>query len=196
MRKTAKWILGAMALTASPALAGPRDDVYAGSARCAGIADDKAWLNCFYGSAQPMRSHLGLPPAPAFQTQLVPGSGGAPAPAYAPSPQVYVPRTASAVPAGPPPMPESDSGFGHLFGKVKPVVNALHMTDYSFDHDGYFTVTLEDGEVWQQSRAQGNMAKWKLPAGSYVVSVLPGVLGSFDMKVRGIDGYFKVHRLR
>ena len=32
-------------LSALPAFAGPRDDVYAGSARCAGIADDrKGWL--------------------------------------------------------------------------------------------------------------------------------------------------------
>jgi hypothetical protein len=183
----------AIMVMALPALAGPRDDVYAGSARCAGIADDRAWLDCFYGSAQPMRARLGLPPAPQSQTHLVPGSGPTPGP-YASAPNA--PRTASAVPAGPPPMPEESSGFGHLFGKVKPVVNNLHMTQYEFDSDGYFTVALEDGEVWAQSRNPGHMASWKKPAGSYIVSILPGVMGSYDLKIRGIDGYFKVHRVR
>ena len=61
---------------------------------------------------------------------------------------------------------------------------------------GIFTVTLEDGEVWQESSSWPTLAKWKLPAASYYVSILPGVLGSYDLKVRGINGYFKVHRLR
>lgn len=167
-----------------PAFAGPRDDVYAGSARCAGIADDRTWLDCFYGSAQPMRARLGLPPAPASQTQLVPASGPA-----------YVPPAQARPVAGPPPMPEASSDFGDLFGG-KPLVSNVRMASYSFDANGIFTVTLEDGEVWQESSSWPTLAKWKLPAASYYVSILPGVLGSYDLKVRGMKGYFKVHRLR
>jgi hypothetical protein len=174
-----------MLLSALPAFAGPRDDVYAGSARCADIADDRTWLDCFYGSAQPMRTRLGLPPAPASQTQLVPASGHA-----------YVPPADAQAPpvAGRPPMPEASSGFGHLFGG-KPLVSNIRMASYSFDANGFFTVTLEDGEIWQESSSWPTLAKWKLPPASYYVSILPGLLGSYDLKVRGMNGYFKVHRL-
>src|ERR1700761_4863169 len=61
--------LSAMAV---PAMAGPRDDVLYGVSRCGGIADDRTWLDCVYGAAQPMRAQLGLPPAPAAQQKLVP----------------------------------------------------------------------------------------------------------------------------
>ena len=44
-----------------------RDDVLANVQRCAGITDNRTWLNCFYGAAQPMRAQLGLPPAPQSQ---------------------------------------------------------------------------------------------------------------------------------
>src|SRR5581483_8217954 len=84
------WAMLALAATglmaAAPARADARQDVMAGAQRCAGIADDRTWLDCFYGSAQPMRARLGLPAAPANQQRLVPPQmGGAPlynAPAY------------------------------------------------------------------------------------------------------------------
>ena len=55
-----------------PALAAARDDVLYGISRCGGIADDRTWLDCVYGAAQPMRAQLGLQPAPASQQKLVP----------------------------------------------------------------------------------------------------------------------------
>src|ERR1700759_5507755 len=67
---------------AVPALAAPRDDVLYGISRCGGIADDRTWLDCVYGAAQPMRAQLGLPPANAAQIKLVPPAiPGTPAPA-------------------------------------------------------------------------------------------------------------------
>jgi hypothetical protein len=180
-----KRVVVVMCLAAFPALAGPRDDVYSASARCAGIAEDRAWLDCYYGAAQPMRSRLGLTPAPASQTQLVPAS----------APQRAIATSSAAPSPAPPPLRDDGSAFGHLFGG-KPLVSNVRMANYSFDRDGVFTVSLEDGEVWEQSRNPNNFAKWKLPASSYYVSVLPGVMGSYDLKVRGLNGYFKVHRLR
>src|SRR5438046_2723411 len=62
----------------SPALADPtRDAVIDGAVRCEGIPDNRVWLDCFYGSAQPMRTLLGLMPAPESQTRLVPAPGAA-----------------------------------------------------------------------------------------------------------------------
>ena len=49
-------VLVGLALLTQGALAEPtRDEVMSGAARCAGIADNRTWLDCFYGSAQPMR---------------------------------------------------------------------------------------------------------------------------------------------
>jgi len=54
---------------ALPARAEPtRDAVMQGAERCEGIPDNRVWLDCFYGSAQPMRVLLGLSPAPVAQT--------------------------------------------------------------------------------------------------------------------------------
>ncbi len=62
-----------------PALAEPtRDEVMAGAARCDGIADNRVWLDCFYGSAQPMRALLNLAPANPAQVRLVPPPGAEP----------------------------------------------------------------------------------------------------------------------
>src|ERR1700722_5045620 len=71
-------ILGAIIVLpalASQVLAGPREDMMAGAARCAGIADDRTFLDCYYGAAQPLRARLGLPPAPSSQQMLVPPAG-------------------------------------------------------------------------------------------------------------------------
>lgn len=58
--------------TAAAASASPRDQVRARSLRCDGITDERSWLNCYYGAAQPVRAELGLLPAPASQQSLVP----------------------------------------------------------------------------------------------------------------------------
>lgn len=52
--------------------ASPRSEVRARSLRCDSIADERSWLNCYYGAAQPVRGELGLLPAPASQQSLVP----------------------------------------------------------------------------------------------------------------------------
>ena len=70
---------GVMALASVPALAEPtRDAVMEGASRCEGIADNRVWLDCFYGSAQPMRSLLNLSPANPAQVRLVPPPGAEP----------------------------------------------------------------------------------------------------------------------
>ena len=66
--------MGLLMLLAVPAAAASdptRDDVMLNLQRCSGITDNRTWLNCFYGAAQPMRAQLGLPPAPDSQVSLV-----------------------------------------------------------------------------------------------------------------------------
>lgn len=73
-------ILGAAAFAITPAQARPRDEALSGAFRCAVIADSRAWLDCYYGAAQPVRVSLGMAPALSTQVALAksPPGGGAP----------------------------------------------------------------------------------------------------------------------
>jgi hypothetical protein len=61
-------------LSISMAQALPRDDMIAGISRCIIITDERTFLDCVYGAAQPVRAELGLPPAPILQQNLVPAA--------------------------------------------------------------------------------------------------------------------------
>jgi hypothetical protein len=158
----------------SPVKAGPREDVMQGSVRCAGIADDRAWLDCYYGAAQPMRAKLGLSPAPGAQQNLVPP----------PKPGVY---EAPVTPAKP-------GFFGRMIDKVstpheqKPEPST-RMTSYRFNSAGYFTVTLANGETWRQSGSEAVLASWHGKPESYIVTVQPTQLGRATMKVGDRETY-------
>jgi hypothetical protein len=68
------------------------------------------------------------------------------------------------------------------------------MQSYTFDKLGWFTVTLDNGQVWKQVNGDTTYAHWKKPAGGYQVRVSKGFLGSFNLQVQGEPGLFKVRR--
>ncbi|MDB5734322.1 MAG: hypothetical protein JWN16_959 [Alphaproteobacteria bacterium] len=151
-----------------------RDDVMAGAERCNGIAENRLWLDCFYGSAQPMRGLLGLPPAPASQVKLVPPAGAVP-----------VRPVARAVA----PPPEHSGGFFEaLLGSTRPVVSNMPMAGYKFARDRTFTVTLQDGSVWQQTDSDSAFATWKKPPASYLVTINNSTGDSYALKVKSQPG--------
>lgn len=180
--------VGVIAGTA-PANADPtRDDVLANVQRCAGFTDNRTWLNCFYGAAQPMRAQLGLSPAPDSQVSLV---NGAPVPSPPPM------NTASAQKSGggwfsgitdifDNPSSSSDSDFGTA---------AMRLASYSYGKDGLFTATLADGEVWTQSPYDDLRAHWSGQASNYTVMVSGDMFGSHTMKVKG-DHDYRVMRVK
>jgi hypothetical protein len=161
-----------VALMPLAAKAAPRDDSRAGITRCDQIADDRQWLDCIYGAVQPMRSRLGLSPAPEFQQRLVPGG-----PAMRPMAQ----RPAAMAPAAP---------------VEKRTDNWVHLTAYNFDRHGMFTVTLPDGTVWRQQADDVNYAHWKEPASHYVVSVGEGLAGHGILELRNDGNEYQVQRIR
>ncbi|HVV27357.1 MAG TPA: hypothetical protein VHC40_05265 [Rhizomicrobium sp.] len=163
-----------------PAMAEPtRDEVMAGAARCDGISDNRAWLDCFYGSAQPMRVLLGLSPAPAAQVRLVPPPGAASA------------RKTAARPA---PAERSGGFFSELLGSTRPVVTDMPMTSYRFARDRTFTVTLQDGQVYQQEESDLTFARWTRPAATYLVTI-QGSGDKYTLRVKDDPGAtFRVRR--
>jgi hypothetical protein len=175
-------VLAGLILLTTGALADPtRDEVMSGAARCAGIADNRSWLDCFYGSAQPMRALLGLTPAPPAQTRLVPPPGAA---YVSPEASRYAPRT------------EKSRGFlGDILGSSKPVAADVPMASYKFGRDGFFTVVLKNGQSYRQEESDLVFAKWNRPASSYLVTVI-GASDKFILKVKGEPGQvFHVRRL-
>jgi hypothetical protein len=175
------------ALTPGLALADTREDVVAGLTRCAALADDRQWLDCYYGAAQPMRAWLGLSPASQAQLKLL-----------------SVQPTASALPAtvsraavrtGPPPMPKS-SGMFDLVGGNDVITNAP-IKSYEVSRDG-FTLTLPDGQVWQQTDADAakHPVSWRQPAASMRVSISQGAMHSFNLVLNDENQHYKVKRIR
>jgi len=146
-----------------------RDQVMAGAVRCSTL-QDRQWLDCYYASAQPVRAHLGL-------------SGGA---------QVSPPIQPLAAAA--------PSQFGLAPKPAAPLDGAdriaSSMASYSFDKLGWFTVTLENGQVWKQVNGDTTYAHWNKPAPRYLVRVSHGFLGSFNLQVQGEPGLFKVRRVQ
>jgi hypothetical protein len=189
MKSRRIWLLAfSLMVGVSPVLAAPRDDVLGGAARCAGIADDRTFLDCYYGAAQPLRAKLGLPPAPASQQVLVP-----PARANAPAPSAmpYAAAPANAAPA------EKPGFISRLFTHTEMKAEApTRMTSYKFESGGLFVVTLANGEVWKQSLGDAALAKWRGRPESYAVTVLPGAgFGTSRMKV-GAKEMYEVERVR
>jgi len=156
----------------------PRDDMLAGISRCTVFDDEKTFLDCVYGAAQPVRAELGLPPAPQSQTRLVPSASGS---------AIMQQARPGAAPA------QRDWLMSGLLGSGK-VEAQSPMASYSFDRNGHFTVTLRNGEVWKQ--LEGRLAAWRRPASKYMVTVRSGALGSSNLEVEGESGLFKVVRIQ
>jgi hypothetical protein len=172
-------MLGMLAALGGAAQADTRGDVLSGIARCGAIADDHTWLNCIYGAAQPMRGQLGLPPAPTSQTGLVPAASPA-------SPRFSSPAPAAAAPK------ESGGFFSRILGG-EAVITAMPLSSYQFDSQGFFVITLANGQVWEQR--DGPLVHWQGPASRYLVSISKGAMGSFNLTIAHESAQYKVRRV-
>ena len=187
-------------LAASPPAGGqPRDEavraeVVAVAAGCMRETSDRPWLDCYYAAAMPMRVQLGLA-TPQAVIRPAPVQQFSP-PAPAPVQQFASAAPAPAKPAGPPPKPRTGSIFTGIFNNAKPIVRNVPMASYAFAKNGAFTVTLEDGQVWEQAPEDEvyHPARWRKDASEYDVTIVPAPMRTFTMTV---DGYMhKVRRIR
>jgi hypothetical protein len=171
-----------------------REDVVRGMTRCAAYTEDRQWLECYYGAAQPMRAWLGLPPAPQSQLRLLEGQPQGPASAALPPP-LPATVTRAVTRSGPPPAPKR-SGLFDVFGGSEVVKNAP-VQSYEVTRDG-FTVTLPDGQVWRQTDADAarNPVHWREPASSMRVTISQGAVHTFNLVVNDENTHYKVLRVR
>ena len=182
-----------IALAASPPAGGqPRDEVVrtevvSAAAGCMRMTEDRPWLDCYYAAAMPMRTQLGLSaarPAPA------------PQPAMAPAPQQFA-TVPSPSPAPLPPMPKRVGILGGLFNDPKPVVHNMPMQSFVMAKNGSFTVTLSDGEIWEQIAEDQiyHPAHWRRDASQMRVTITPDAMHTYVMMIAGEDYIYKVHRI-
>jgi hypothetical protein len=211
-------------LLAVPAMARPRDEVMINVYRCAAQASTRVWLDCYYGAAQPQRAALGLAPAPPAQVALVTNSPAPGVPqdlAVRDAVIVAASRCGSvaaerpwldcyyaaanparsllglapvAVPASATALPPTRTGHGGMFDKQR-IKGSGRMASYKFDSNGFFTVVLDNGEVWRQIDGDTTMAHWFKKPETYVVTVTSGALGSSNMRVTGDPHSYKVRRV-
>ena len=165
-----------------------RDEVVSAAAACMRVMEDRPWLDCYYAAAMPMRAQLGLSiPQTASISAPVPQLASLPAPQGGP-----------AAPAGPPPMPRGTSLFNGIFNNIKPIVRDMPMKSFILDGKGAFTVTLVDGEVWQQLDEDQiyHPADWRKPASELLVTISPDAMHTFILVVSGENRIHKVRRIR
>jgi hypothetical protein len=141
------------------------------TARCAAIGDNRIWLDCYYGAAQPMRAELGL--APALPSQTLLAAARPPASANLPPPR------------------KPQSTLAAILGGER-LTNKMSLASYKFDSHGVFTVTLSNGQAWRQVDDDSSNAHWNKPASHYVATVYSGALGSFNMRFDGDSNIYKV----
>ena len=184
-------------LAAAPACADTRDDIAAGIQRCGVIHDNRVWLDCVYGAIQPMRTQLGLQPAPEFQQRLVPPAQvgyAAPAqPATAPAPPS--PYAAPAPPARAATRQRKRAGFfSNLLNA--PAVAVSKMASYRYERSGAFVVALENGQQWRQTGVESGTPSWNKAPGSYTVTVTEGAFGSYNLRTSDSPRTYKVEPVK
>jgi hypothetical protein len=91
--------------------------------------------------------------------------------------------------------PASDFGLKPKAVK-QPDSVAARMADYQFDRNHLFTVTLDNGQVWQQIAGDDRLADWDKPAATYTVMISHGVFGSYNFRVSKSGSLYKVRRIR
>lgn len=158
---------------ATPAIAGPREDMLAGVERCRALSSDRVFLDCVYGAAQPLRASLGLAPASLAQQQLVPPLSAMrpPLPARAPAAQ--------------PPAPRVTGG--------QPVRDWLET--YSFDRRGLFTIMLGNGQMFRQDPSDPARADWRGRASDYRVLLVMENARTGQMSVQGDTPVYRVVKI-
>jgi hypothetical protein len=171
-----------------------RDEVMARAAGCMRVAAERAWLDCYYDAATPMRARLGL---------ALPAQAARPTPPPPPpvTPVPSAPQIASATPPprppGPPPMPRNTGLFNGIFNDTKPILRNAPVQSYEIAKNGAFTLTLTDGQVWRQSEEDQiyHPARWRQPAEAMRVTISPNAMHTFKLEVAGESKFYKVRRI-
>ena len=87
--------------------------------------------------------------------------------------------------------------FSGVFTSPKAIVKNMPMQSYVLDKNGAVTVTLQDGQVWEQTTADAvyHAARWRRPAEEMEVTITPDALRVYLMTVKDDGKIYKVRRI-
>ncbi|MEI9889134.1 MAG: hypothetical protein WDN08_22040 [Rhizomicrobium sp.] len=207
--------IAAIVILPQTASAGSRDDVIAGMARCAAVAENAARLACYDALNPAVKAAQAEPPAPA--TAAPPPIAAVPPPAVATVPpppaetadnrswydpgrifgvsprQQTTPEqfgsenlNAPPPPAGAPATPAPPAALDSITAGV---------TDYSFNYSNKFLVILDNGQIWQQLPGDADRARFNRN-GKNTVTIERGLFGSYNLTINDSSQTFKVKRLK
>ena len=75
------------------------------------------------------------------------------------------------------------------------VVNNTPIKSYDVGRNG-FTVTLPDGQVWEQTDAEKNPVRWRGDATSMRVTISQAAMHTFNLVLNDENQHYKVKRIR
>jgi hypothetical protein len=154
-----------------------RVSVLSAAVNCAKLEDDHKWLNCYYGSTDPIRLRLGLQPI----------SPTAPSPVPLPQPDtVAAPAMSNVMAAAAGPAVATANGPTRY-----PVVSRVK--SFSFNQLGVFTIALDNGQTWRQLAGDTNNAGHI--GANEVITISRGAFGSYNLRIGKRSEFFKVERI-
>jgi hypothetical protein len=147
--------------------------------------DDRSWLECYYGAAQPMRGQLQLPPVPASQTALIPP----------PLPGAPV-ATALAVRPPPPQAKGPVTRTLEFLTGGDALVSKMALKSYEGGGYGSFTIVLANGQEWRQIDSQPRLVKWRNAPQAHRVTIWKGALNTFNLGFDDEADRYKVRLIK
>lgn len=211
MKRISFVALVALALSPIAAHAGPRDDLVAGMAKCAGVADNAARLSCYdalnpalkAAQAEPAAAAVSAPPVQSAMAPAAAPVAGAPPPdksawydpfhVFGTSPRQQVrPEQFGAEDLAPPPPPP-----GQPAPAEPQALDSITATvaEYTFSPFGKFLVILDNGQIWQQLQNDTGLAHFS-KGHKNTVTIDRGVMGSYNLLINDSSATFKVKRLK
>jgi len=208
--------IGLFLLSATNALADPRDDALSQVLRCSGMSDKGQRLACYDSAAVRASGALRAPSAAAPVVPSVPAPMAAPvvtASADVPPPVHHVRRSNGFLdklfgPDGPKRAPQrtvaefgSESianGGTHAYPQPmdEDAIDAISARLANYDlSSGFLMVTLDNGQVWRQVSGEP-VGHLQYAAASYVATVSRGGSGAYVLKLNRMGRTFLVRRIR
>jgi len=208
--------IGLFLLSATNALADPRDDALSQVLRCSGMSDKGQRLACYDSAAVRASGALRAPSAAAPVVPSVPAPMAAPvvtASADVPPPVHHVRRSNGFLdklfgPDGPKRAPQrtvaefgSESianGGTHAYPQPmdEDAIDAISARLANYDlSSGFLIVTLDNGQVWRQVSGEP-VGHLQYAAASYVATISRGGSGAYVLKLNRVGRTFLVRRIR
>ncbi len=166
------------------AQADPRDDVIAALAKCTDVPDRLARFDC-YEKLGPQARAVAQPPPSMPQPTTAPS----------PPPAAVVAAPASAAPVSTAPENAAPQSAVNqpMGGEILPMTSVVDT--YTIASSGAFTVTLENGQIWREHDRDFDTPSFSRNKKDIVV-IQRGLLGGYDLHIKGTSKFFKVVRVK